>query len=299
MKEDYLSSKNGLPEDRVEPDATPSTSSPDQSRKYPWAMLVVALLFVLTAFASWYGTWFGRELSNEKLHEYLSATARPRDAQHALAQIAERMTKNDPAVSQFYPDVIAASESPVPEVRLTAAWAMGQDNTYKDFHPALLRLLEDEHPAVRHNAALALIRFGDSAGRAELVRMLQPVTLRAVSSGVIEFLIKEEGLPVGSHAPVARIKQDDGQIAAIQARESARIETLLVTDGSRVEAGAEVMTLSPSTDQIWEALRGLYLVGQADDLEYIGRYTRPAPGVPDHVQKQALATIEAIRSRGK
>lgn len=294
-----MSIQNGIRETPIDSDAISSEPQSEQSRKYPWAMLVVALLFVLTAFASWYGSWFGRTLSDEKLREYLVSTARPRDTQHALAQIADRMTKNDPWATQFYPAIIAAAENPTPEVRLTAAWAMGQDNTYQDFHPVLLALLEDSNPSVRHNAALALVRFGDSSGRAELARMLQPVTLRAETSGTVEFLIKEEGLPVGIHAPVARVKQDDGQTLEIRSAEAARIESLLVKDGSRVEAEIEILTLSPSTEQIWEALRGLYLIGQADDLDYVGRYTRPAPGVPDHVQKQAQATMEAIRARGK
>lgn len=294
-----MSIENGIRETPLEPDIPESAAHPEQSRKYPWAMLVVALLFVITAFASWYGSWFGRTLSDEKLHEYLISTARPRDTQHALAQIAERMTKNDSSAAQFYPAIIAAAQNPIPEVRLTAAWAMGQDNTFQDFHPALLALLEDSNPSVRHNAALALVRFGDSAGRAELVRMLEPVTLRAGTSGTVEFLIKEEGLPVGNHAPVARIKQDDGKTLEIRAPEAARIESLLVKDGSRVEAETEIATLSPSTEQIWEALRGLYVIGQADDLESVKRYMLPAPGVPDHVQRQAEATVKSIQDRGK
>ena len=85
----------------------------------------------------------------------------------------------------------------------------------------------------------------------------------------------------------------------IRAAEAARIESLLVKDGSRVESGTEILTLSPSTEQIWEALRGLYLVGQANDVESVKRYLLPAPGVPDHVQRQAQETVKAIESRGK
>lgn len=299
MKDDYPSSENGLRESQAEPENKPPATLANGQRKYPWAMLVVALLFVVTAFASWYGSWFGRGLSDEKLHEYLSPSARPRDTQHALEQIVKRIAEKDPSARQFYPSVIAAAQSSIPQVRQAAAWAMGEDNTYKDFHTVLLALLEDTDPTVRHNAALQLIRFGDQTGRAELVRMLQSVTLRAEVSGTVEFLLKEEGLPVGSNSPVARIKQDDGKVVELRAVEAARTESLLVRDGSQVEAGTEVITLSPSTDQIWEALRGLFFIGQTDDLDYIRRYTRPAPGVPDHVQRQALSTIEAIRARGK
>jgi hypothetical protein len=294
-----VSIENGIRETPLEPDIQSSATPAQQSRKYPWAMMVVALLFVLTAFASWYGSWFGRTLSDEKVHEYLTPTARPRDTQHALEQIVKRIAEKDPSVKQFYPSIIAAAQNPTPQVRQAAAWAMGEDNTYQEFHPVLRSMLEDSDPTVRHNAALQLIRFGDSSGRVELVRMLEPVTLRAQTSGIVEFLIKEEGLPVGIHAPVARVKQDDGKTLEIRAVEAARIESLLVTDGSRVEAETEILRLSPSTDQIWEALRGLYFIGQADDLEPVKRYMLPAPGVPDHVQRQAQETAKAIQGRGK
>ena len=38
--------------------------------RYPWAMLVVILLFVVVPFLSWYGTWFGRPLSDKAMAEY-------------------------------------------------------------------------------------------------------------------------------------------------------------------------------------------------------------------------------------
>ena len=69
----------------------------------------------------------------------------------------------------FYPDVVAASQHNQAEVRMTAAWVMGQDNAYEDFHSALRPLLQDPNAGVRHNAALGLVRFGDSSGRPELI----------------------------------------------------------------------------------------------------------------------------------
>jgi hypothetical protein len=57
------------------------------------------------------------------------------------------------------------------------------------------------------------------------------------------------------------------------------------------------MTLSPSTEQVWEALRALFLVGQSEDIPYVERYTRPIATMPDSVLKQAASTLEAIRAR--
>jgi len=120
-------------------------------RKYPWAILVVIILFVVIPFVSWYGTWFGRPLSDAKMEEYLHDRNKPRNVQHALSQVANRILDGDQSVKKFYPDVVAASENPQPEVRMTAAWAMGQDNSYEDFHTVLQKLLEDTSPGVRLN----------------------------------------------------------------------------------------------------------------------------------------------------
>jgi hypothetical protein len=51
---------------------------------------VFALLLVLFPFLFWYGTWFGRKLTDAQIGEYLSDRAKPRHAQHALVQLGER-----------------------------------------------------------------------------------------------------------------------------------------------------------------------------------------------------------------
>ena len=267
------------------------------SRKYPWAILVVVVLFVVIPFISWYGTWFGRPLSDSKMTEYLHDPNKPRNVQHALAQLGNRIIDRDQSAKQFYPDVIGVSQHQQPEVRMTAAWVMGQDNTYQDFHSALRPLLQDSSAGVRHNAALGLVRFGDSSGRPELIAMLNPYAVRAESSGVIELIVKESGIAVAANAPLARVKQDDGSTIEIHAPEAGRVEGVLVANGAKVEAGGELMMLSPSTEQVWEALRALYLVGQPEDIPSVQRYTRPIATIPESVLKQAAATLEAIRDR--
>jgi len=229
--------------------------------------------------------------------EYLRDQSKPRNVQHALAQLGNRIIDRDTSAQKFYGDVIATSKNPQPEVRMTAGWAMGQDNTNEDFHRALRSLLEDENAGVRHNAALGLVRFGDSSARPELVAMLHPYVVRADRSGIVELIVKEPAVPVAANAPVARIKQDDGNTIEIRTPEAARVESVEVATGSRLEAGKELMTLSPSTEQLWEALRALYLIGRPEDIPDVQRYARALPSIPDKIQKQAAFTIEAIRSR--
>ena len=278
-------------------DTYPTTSQLGPSRKYPWAILVVLILFVVIPFLAWYGSWFGRPLSDAKMEEYLHDQNKPRNVQHALAQIGNRVISGDQSVKRWYSDVINASHHQQPEVRLTAAWVMGQDNTYQDFHSALSSLLQDPAPVVRHNAALGLVRFGDASARPELIAMLQPFTVRAETAGTVDLIVKEEGAPVVANAPLARTREPDGKTVEIRSPEAGRVETITVSNGGRVEAGSELMTLSPSTEQVWEALRALYVVGQPEDIAYMQRYTRPVGSMPDRIQKQATSTLEAIRDR--
>jgi hypothetical protein len=64
-----------------------------------------------------------------------------------------------------------------------------------------------------------------------------------------------------------------------------------------VAAGEEVATIDPGTEQVWEALRALYLIGQPEDIPVVQSYERELPETPDHVRQQAIETERAIRDR--
>jgi HEAT repeat protein len=273
------------------------SSAARPSRRYPWAILVVIVLFVVIPFISWYGTWFGRPLSDAKMIEYLHDGNKPRNVQHALSLVTDRIIDGDQSVKRFYPDVIAASRNKQPEVRIYAAGTMGQDNTSQDFHSALLLMLQDPNAGVRHNVALALVRFGDSSSRQELVAMLKPSAVRAEQAGTVELVVKEPGLAVPANGTLARIRESDGNTVGIHASEAGRVERISVSNGAAIEAGTELLTLAPSTEQVWEALRALYLIGKPEDIPEIQPYTRPMPAIPDRIQKQATSTVEVIRER--
>ena len=57
--------------------------------------------------------------------------------------------------------------------------------------------------------------------------------------------------------------------------------------------------IDPSTEQVWEALRALYLIGQPDDLSAILPYERDLPDISNDVRQQATETENAIRARMK
>jgi hypothetical protein len=268
-----------------------------RKRPYPWALIVVIFLFILIPFLSWYGSWFGRPLSDEKIQEYLTDKEKARNVQHALSYIGNKIIEGDKSMERWYPLVIASAGNDAPQVRQIAAWTMGQDNKSEPFHQALLELLKDKNPGVRHNAAVQLVRFNDASGRPELVAMLQSQSLRAETPGEIELLVSEEGRAVAENNPLARIKKSDGQVVEMRSPQDARIQTVSVSDKSQVNPGDEVMTIAPSVEQAFTALQALFIVGQSEDIPQIQRYTGPVTGMSDAVRQQALNTLEAIRAR--
>ena len=139
---------------------------------YTALVLLALVACVVVPFFFWQGTWFGRPLQDDELTQFLTDPGRSRRVQHGLVQIAERMERGDPKVAQWYEIVAQLSEHPGSEVRVTAAWVMGQDSTSQLFHSALLDLLRDDEVLVRRNAALSLVRFGDREGLEELRAML-------------------------------------------------------------------------------------------------------------------------------
>ncbi len=139
-------------------------------------VLLALVACVVVPFLFWQGTWFGRPLQDDELTQFLTDLNKSRRVQHGLAQIAERMERGDPKVAQWYEIVAQLSEHPGPQVRVAAAWVMGQDSTSELFHNALLDMLHDDEVLVRRNAALALVRFGDKEGLKELRAMLAPDT---------------------------------------------------------------------------------------------------------------------------
>lgn len=272
-------------------------------------------LIVLMPFLFWWNTWFGRHLSDQQLTEYLHDDKKPRHIQQALVQISDRMgardmssrdnsvgdkTRNknaepDAVVKQWYPDLIRLAGYPVEEVRNTDAWVMGQDTSGAGFHDALLKMLQDSSPMVRGNAALSLVRFGDATGRPQIVALLQPAEITAPQSGRIVDADRP-GTAIHQEGLIARLQDEHGQTADIRSPIPGHIRTVAQT-GANIAAGAEVGVVDPATEQVWEALRALYLVGQLDDLPAIRPYERELPDVSNDVRKQAIETEKAIRAR--
>jgi HEAT repeat len=268
---------------------------PGMSRTQKLLFFLTAWLICLMPFLFWWNTWFGRKLSDQQLTEYIHDTKKPRHIQQALVQVGERITRQDASAKQWYPDLVRLAADPVEEVRNTDAWVMGQDTSGAGFHEALLKMLADPSPMVRGNAALSLVRFGDATGRSQILALLQPAQIISPESGRIVDADRS-GTAIHQGGLIAKLAYGHEQTAEIRSPIPGRIRSVAGT-GANVAAGAEVAVVDPANDQVWEALRALYLIGQPDDLPAIRPYERDLPDISNDVRQQAVLTEQAIRKR--
>lgn len=281
---------------QVSPDAS-RPPKPRMSTRNRLLFFLTGWLIVLMPFLFWWNTWFGRQLSEKQLAEYLQDQKHPRHIQHALVQIGEHITRHHASVTQWYPQVVRLASDPVEEVRNTDAWVMGQDTSGAGFHEALLKMLADPSLMVRGNAALSLVRFGDASGRPQILELLQPATVAASQPGrVVD--TSAVGTAIHQAGIVAKLQAGD-QTIEIRSPITGRLRTLSVQTGQTVAAGAEIATIDPGTEQVWEALRALYLIGQPEDIAAVSPYERELPDMSNDVRNQAIETEKAIRERTK
>jgi hypothetical protein len=273
----------------------PKTPKPGMSRGQKFLFFLTAWLICLMPFLFWWNTWFGRKLSDRQLTEYLHDTKKPRHIQQALVQVGERITRQDESAKQWYPELVRLATDPVEEVRNTDAWVMGQDTSGAGFHEALVKMLSDSSRMVRGNAALSLVRFGDATGRPQILALLQPATISAPQSGrVVDS--DRAGTAIHQGGLIAKLQSSQGQIIEIRSPIPGRIRSV-VGSGANLQAGAEIAIVDPATEQVWEALRALYLIGQPDDLQAVRPYERELPDISNDIRQQAVETEQAILKR--
>jgi multidrug efflux pump subunit AcrA (membrane-fusion protein) len=141
------------------------------------------------------------------------------------------------------------------------------------------------------------VRFGDASGRPQIVALLQPAKVIAPQAGkIVDSSVA--GTVIHQGGIIAKI-EFGGQTTDVRSPITGRLRELSVKTGQTVAAGDEMATLDSGTEQVWEALRALYLVGQPEDIPAIRPYQRELPEIPDHVRKQAVETEQAIRERAK
>jgi hypothetical protein len=75
-----------------------------------------------------------------------------------------------------------------------------------------------------------------------------------------------------------------------------RINKISKPNGSQVSRDEELLSLNSDEDSVWEALRGLALVGTADDLPLVQSYANSSE-VSGRIKEQADLTAQAISRR--
>ena len=280
--------------------SSPSPTTPGVPRRWLFLILALAFLFVLMPFLFWQSTWFGRPLSDSDIDKQLADVAHPRKVQHAMFQLAERLSSPDLAqrasARRWYPQLIALTASPVAELRLTSAAVMGQStDDLPEFRAALTALLTDPNPMVQRNAALSLTHFRDAAGHAVILSMLEPYREPSPLAGTLSQRLKP-GDTVNPGTLIGRIVVGEEK-HELRCEVPGTLDRWLVSDGSPLSVGQNVAEISPSADVVKEALRALVIIGQPADLPLVERYTRPLPNLPDFIRQQASLTARSLRSR--
>jgi biotin carboxyl carrier protein len=269
------------------------------AKKWLLAILVLTFAFVLMPFLLWYMTTFTRPLNDAELETYFTDTAHPRRAQHALSQVADRIMSPNPAIREsakpWYPEVVKSARQGSDELRVTAAWVMGQDNQSPEFHAALLKQLTDVNSMVRRNAALSLVRFADPSGHDVIAGMLAPYTMAAPRSGILATRLKP-GDVINPGTLVAHIAASAENVE-VRSDVPGTISQWLVPDGTQVQAGQPILVIDPSPEMVWESLRALYLIGKKTDAPAVDRYARGMESMPPQIKQQATLTAKAIAAQ--
>ena len=269
------------------------------AKKWLIGILVLTFAFVLMPFLLWYMTTFSRPLTDAELGTYFTDATHPRRAQHALSQVADRIMSPNAAVREsariWYPEVIKSAAEDSAELRVTAAWVMGQDNQSPEFHAALLKQLTDANPMVRRNAALSLVRFADPSGHEVIAGMLAPYSMAAPRSGTLATRLNPgDVINPGTLVAHVAVSRENGEM---RSDVPGTIAQWIVPDGAQVQAGQLILVVDPSPEMVWESLRALYLIGQKADVPAVARYARGIEGMPPQIQQQAALTAKAISVR--
>jgi hypothetical protein len=98
---------------------------------------------------------------------------------------------------------------------------------------------------------------------------------------------------------VARLETGETEPYEIRSPLPGKFQTKIAAEGARIEKDQPLLRLDPSADHVWEALRALYLVGEASDLPDVEKFRSPPPDWPARIAEQADLTARQIRARAR
>ncbi|MDP7035290.1 MAG: HEAT repeat domain-containing protein [Planctomycetota bacterium] len=261
-------------------------------------LVVVVLAAIYIPFQFWVDTSFRTSLDDDSLRGYLTRPEKPRHIQHALVQLTQRIQEDRGTAEPFYEDALRLVEHKESAIRSMLAWVLGFDNTHQPFQDGLQKLLQDEHPNVRYNAALSLVKFGDTSIRPVLLEMLRPFRVGSGVDGKVREIFASNR-PVRSGVQLALVVAADGKESGVPSPLDGRIRRVFCRSGDKVNRGDDLVEILPGEMQVWEALKALYLIGRPEDLPEVRRWTVPVPPYSKKIQIQAQQTALHLENRSK
>jgi multidrug efflux pump subunit AcrA (membrane-fusion protein) len=128
--------------------------------------------------------------------------------------------------------------------------------------------------------------------------MLVPFPVTAAEAGTIHLRLNV-GDTLNTGTLLARIDTGADEPVEVRSLVPGKLKDWAVVEGSSVAAGATIALISPSEEEVWEALRAFFLIGKLEDVELIEPLARGQLGFSDRVRQQAELTLKAIRQRSE
>jgi len=279
-------------------------SGPQPKKRAGSPVLVAGLVLVtmLVAYCSWYGSSFGRGLNDDQIFERLDPGVAPRDIQHALSQLEERLSPTYPGRERFREKVVELARSEHVEIRRQVAWVMGREPA-PDYREGLVGLIDDADPGVRFNAACSLSNFNDPRARRRLIEALKPIEIRAPATGTMELKIGEGGA-ASLGGGIGLVTTPDGDEIEVRTPLNGIILQLPQGDEGEVEKGGVIVILEPSSKNVENVLVALRAVGLAEDAPLIQQWAGDKGANWDDDDRERIAAtarsaLKAIESRGR
>ena len=267
-------------------------------KRSPLLLIVIIVVTALAAVAAWRNSSFKNHLTDDQVHALLSdPEAAPRDVQHALSQLEERLAPQYPGRERFRDSVVRLASVAPPEIRRQVAWVMGREPA-EVYRSTLVRQLEDEDVAVRLNAACSLSNFRDSLARRPLLKGLEPFRILAPVSGTQDLKVDVDQ-PASSGAALGVVEGSE-EPRDIRTPLSGFVQGLPAGKDGAVSAGDPVLLLAPDPKVILNVLVALRTVGKSADVPALKPFAEgTVERMDQEVQDAASATIKAIERRGR
>ena len=126
--------------------------------------------------------------------------------------------------------------------------------------------------------------------------MLQPFVVNAPANGILKSSLAS-GAQVSRGTLIGRIQTADNQLLELRSPLLGKVDARVAANGSNLTKGDAVLTIKSDEQSLWEALRGLSVVGRREDLPLIEKFANGAESPTDRVKQQAALTANAIKSR--